>query len=322
VNSLMQPVMEPVFNTLPAGDVLLRVARKMGGPLARFTAATYKDHLQSRWQALAGEGDFGTFWHAALQRGGVFAEAPASPPISLAPGAGRPTYTKPAFEGDGEFVFAPYPHAMLYDGRGANKPWLLENSDPVTKITWHSWVEVHPETARRLDVRDGEVLRLTSPHGAIEAPVYVYAGIHPDVVSVPLGLGHTEYGAYARGRGVNALDLIGAPAGAFLPYVSTRVTLEKTGGYKKLASIAGNPRQLGRGISEAHDRAGVHGRGPGTARDQHRTGAGRDQRMEPGAGGGDALRRLRRRQSALGHVNRSGEVHRLSGVRHRMLRRE
>src|SRR5215210_1557460 len=251
VYNLMQPVMEPVFNTLPAGEVLLRVARKMGGPLARFTAPTYKDHLQSRWQALAGGGDFGTFWHAALQRGGVFTDAPASPPVALAPGAARPTYTKPTFEGDGQFVFAPYAHAMLYDGRGANKPWLLENSDPVTKITWHSWVEVHPETARRLDVRDGEILRLTSPHGTIEAPTYVYAGIHPDVVSVPLGLGHTEYGAYARGRGVNALDLIGAPAGAFLPYVSARVTVEKTGGYKKLASIAGNPRQLGRGISEA-----------------------------------------------------------------------
>jgi len=139
---------------------------------------------------------------------------------------------------------------MLYDGRGANKPWLLENSDPVTKITWHSWVEVHPDTARKLDVRDGEILRLTSPHGVIEAPTFVYAGISPEVVAVPLGLGHTEYGAYARGRGVNALDLIGAPPGAFLPYVSTRVTVEKTGRYKKLASIAGNPRQLGRGIAE------------------------------------------------------------------------
>jgi molybdopterin-containing oxidoreductase family iron-sulfur binding subunit len=64
-------------------------------------------------------------------------------------------------------------------------------------------------------------------------------------------LGHTEYGAYARGRGVNALDLLGSPAGAFLPYLSTRVTVEKTGRYKKLASIAGNPRQLGRGIAEA-----------------------------------------------------------------------
>jgi molybdopterin-containing oxidoreductase family iron-sulfur binding subunit len=198
-----------------------------------------------------GEGDFAAFWHGAVQRGGIFSEAPASAPVSLGTAAARVSYTKPAFEGNGDFVFAPYPHPLLYDGRGANKPWLLENSDPVTKITWHSWVELHPETARKLDVRDGEILRVTSPHGVIEAPAFVYHGIHPDVIAVPLGLGHTEYGGYARGLGVNALDLLGAPAGAFLPYVSTRVAVEKTGGYKKLASIAGTPRQLGRGIAEA-----------------------------------------------------------------------
>jgi anaerobic selenocysteine-containing dehydrogenase/Fe-S-cluster-containing dehydrogenase component len=254
VYSLMQPVMEPVFNTLHAGDLLLRTAKKMGGPLARFTAPTFKDHLQARWQTLAAERkekDFSAFWHGAVQRGGVFSDAPAPPRVSLAAGAARTTYTKPTFEGTGDFVFATYPHSLIYDGRGANKPWLLENSDPVTKITWHSWVEVHPDTAAKLDVRDGEILRITSPHGSIEAPVFVYQGIRPDVVAVPLGLGHTEYGAYARGRGVNALDLLGAPAGGFLPYISTRVSVEKTGDYKTLASIAGTPRQLGRGIAEA-----------------------------------------------------------------------
>jgi anaerobic selenocysteine-containing dehydrogenase/Fe-S-cluster-containing dehydrogenase component len=253
VFSLMQPVMEPVFNTLPTGDVLLRTAKKVAGPLARFTAPSFQAHLQQRWQALATErraGDFPAFWNGALQRGGIFELAPASPPVTLAAGATQVRYTKPSFEGNGEFVFAPYPHGLLYDGRGTNKPWLLENSDPVTKITWHSWVEVHPETAGKLDVRDGEILRLTSPHGTIEAPVFVYAGIRPDVLAMPLGFGHTEYGAYAKGRGVNPLDLLGASTGEFLPYLSTRITAVKTRGYKKLASIAGNPRQLGRGIAE------------------------------------------------------------------------
>jgi molybdopterin-containing oxidoreductase family iron-sulfur binding subunit len=252
VYSLMQPVMEPVFNTLPAGEVLIRTAKKVAGPLARFNAPSYQAHLQSRWQALAtqrGERDFAAFWHGALQRGGVFAESPATP-VSLAPEATSVKYTRPTFEGDGEFTFAAYPHGTLYDGRGANKPWLLENGDPVTKISWHSWVEIHPETARRLDVRNGEVLRLTSPHGTVEAPVYVYPGVHPQVVAMPLGFGHTEYGQFAKGRGVNALDLLGAPRGAFLPYVSTRVSLSKTGNYKQLATSEGNPRQLGRGIAE------------------------------------------------------------------------
>ena len=90
---------------------------------------------------------------------------------------------------------------MLYDGRGANKPWLLENADPVTKITWRSWVEIHPDLAQQLDVRNGEVLRLTSPHGTVEAPAYIYAGVHPNVVAMPLGFGHTEYGQSLRVAG-------------------------------------------------------------------------------------------------------------------------
>jgi molybdopterin-containing oxidoreductase family iron-sulfur binding subunit len=255
VYNLMQPVMEPVFNTLPAGEVLLRTAKKVGGPLAaRFPAPTYLVHLQGRWQALAAqrrEADFRGFWHAAVQRGGVFGDAPPAARVSLAGGAAQAKYSRPAFEGNGEYVLTPYPHGMLYDGRGANKPWLLENGDPVTKITWHSWVEVHPDTARALDVRNGEVLRITSPHGSVEAPVYVYPGVHPGTVAMPLGLGHTAYGQFARGRGVNPLDLLAAPSGPFLPYTSTRVSLVKTGDYKQLATLEGTPRQLGRGIAEA-----------------------------------------------------------------------
>ena len=256
VYGLMQPVMEPVFDTLPAGDILLRVSKKAGGALARFDAPSYEAHLKTRWQALAGElgeGSFDTFWHGALQRGGVYREAPApgAPAVSLALGNAQASYTSPALGGEGEFAFLAYPHPMLYDGRGANKPWLLENADPVTKITWHSWVEVGPGAARRLDVRDGEILELSTAQGTIEAPVFVYPGIRDDVLAMPLGFGHTAYGAFAEGRGVNPLDLLAAPAGEFLPYLSTRVTVRKTGRYRKLASVAGVPRQLGRGIAEA-----------------------------------------------------------------------
>jgi molybdopterin-containing oxidoreductase family iron-sulfur binding subunit len=80
--------------------------------------------------------------------------------------------------------------------------------------------------------------------------VYVYPGIRDDAVAVPLGLGHTAYGAYAQNRGVNALDLLGAPRGDFVPYLSTRVSVGKTGQFRKLASVQGVPRQLGRGIAD------------------------------------------------------------------------
>lgn len=253
VVGLMQPVMEPVFKTMATGDVLLKTAQKVGGPLAKFTAPTFEAHLKSRWADFAkaqGQPDAEGFWRAALQRGGVYADRPA---VDVKPAAGAAAaYTAPAFDGSGEFYFAPHASSFLYDGRGTNKPWLLENPDPVTKITWHSWVEVNPETAARIDVRNGEILRLTSPAGSIEAPVCVYPGLHPDVLSVPLGFGHTEYGGYAKGRGVNALDLLAVkPGQAFVPYLSAKVSIQKTGRYQKLASTEGTPRQLGRGIADA-----------------------------------------------------------------------
>ncbi|MGH7704220.1 MAG: molybdopterin-dependent oxidoreductase, partial [Gemmatimonadales bacterium] len=256
VYGLMQPVMEPVFGTLPTGDVLLRTAQKVGGGLAGFKAPSFEAHLKAAWLDLAqrqGAGDFDTFWRNALQHGGMYPGPGQPSPVRLAPGAQQVGYREPAFDGDSEgFFFSAYPSSTLSDGRGANRPWLLELSDPVTKITWQSWVEIHPDAAARMNVLEGEILRLTSPHGVIEAPAYLYPGIHPEMVAVPLGLGHTAFGDYARGRGVNALDLLGAADGhGFLPYLSTRVTVAKTGGYQKVAKTEGSVRQLGRGVADA-----------------------------------------------------------------------
>jgi molybdopterin-containing oxidoreductase family iron-sulfur binding subunit len=76
--------------------------------------------------------------------------------------------------------------------------------------------------------------------------------VDPVVLAAPMGYGHTHYGDYATGRGANALDLLGAPGdAAFVPYLSTRVSVEKTRRYQKVAKTEGKNRQLGRGIAEA-----------------------------------------------------------------------
>ncbi|MES2125059.1 MAG: 4Fe-4S dicluster domain-containing protein [Gemmatimonadota bacterium] len=248
VNGLLQPVVEPIFKGMHTGDVVLRAAKGLAGvPVAE----SFEAHLKDEWKKGAPAGDFDDYWRESLGRGGHFTDATATT-MALSGGASQLAVTPPTFDGDGEFVFLPYPSSMYHDGRGSNKPWLLENPDPVTKITWQSWVEVNPETARRIDVREGEIVELTSPHGSIRAQVYVYPGIREDVLAMPLGLGHSEYGRFAKGRGVNALDLLGATDGqGFLPYVSTRVSVRSTGDYRKVAKTEGNSRQLGRGIIEA-----------------------------------------------------------------------
>ena len=255
VHGLLQPVMTPLFDTLPTGDVLLRAAQKLAALKPQFPAPSYEAHLKQKWSDLArshGSGDPDQFWRDALQHGGLYNEATTSAPTVRLANPTVPASDRPTFDGDGDFILLPVPSSMYFDGRGANRPWLLENPDPVTKITWGSWIELNPETARHLDVREGEIVRVTSPHGAVELPVYIYPGVRPDVVAIPLGLGHTEFGEYAKGLGVNPLDLLGAEApGGFLPYVATRVRIDTTLGYHKLAKTEGNPRQLGRHIAEA-----------------------------------------------------------------------
>ncbi len=333
---MMQPVIEPVRGGMHTGDVLLKVSKVVGGAVASFNADSFETYLKGEWQKNMKSADFATALREALGRGGVYAAStPNEQPKAAAATLG---YTKPTFDGSGEYVFMPYPSMQYHDGRGANKPWLLENPDPITKITWQSWVEIHPDTAAKIDVREGEIVELSSPHGKLRAQVYVYAGVRPDTLAMPLGLGHTNYGRYAKladgtPRGSNALDLLGAADGqGFLPYVATKVSVARTGDYHKVARVDGMPRQLGRGIiqtmpvayamkgmtpEESYKSAGL-----GEAEEEHRAREDGARRVARGAARSDAARRLRERPSQVGNGGRPVALHRLLGVRHRVLRGE
>ena len=249
--SVVQPAMTPVFDTRQTADVLLATAEKAGKKTASGAASA---------RELVAKGFTPAALEQTLQHGGQFAAA-ALRPVRLGSDFARMAYQAPAFDGDAASpVLVVYPSASLFDGRGANKGWLQELPDVATKIAWQSWVEVHPDTARALGVGNGDIVAVTSPHGRVEAPVYVYPGVRRDVVAMPIGQGHREYGRNAKDRGVNPLDLLAADAtdaSGALAFCSTRVALTKTGRTVKLATTEGSARQLGRGIARAVTVAGA-----------------------------------------------------------------
>ncbi len=256
VRSLLQPVMQPVFDTRQTGDALLQIAVQVGGPVAaRFPATTYREYLRQAWQALQRRlGDrrpFETFWAEALQRGGITTEGGREPPVRLVPTVSRLRVASWSAD-DGHVPLIAYPSPVFFDGRGANRPWLQELPDPVSKVTWSSWVELHPDTAAELDIAQGDHVEVTSPAGSVTVPAYLYPGIRPGVAAIPLGQGHTAFGRYAQGRGANAYALLGADAtlfGGVAHYAS--VTLRKTGVHERLATTEGSSRQMGRGLAQA-----------------------------------------------------------------------
>ncbi|MCH7985054.1 MAG: molybdopterin-dependent oxidoreductase [Acidobacteria bacterium] len=259
VHGLQQPVMQPVFDTKAVGDTLLSVAKQMETEVAdKFSWNDFHAYLLSRWEQLrqrvAPGKDFPTFWEEALREGGAWKPAP-SEPVRLSSKVFSVAFEEASFDGatEGALPLMVYPSLHHFDGRGANRPWLQEVPDPMTKVVWDNWVEIHPETAKRLGIERGDVVKLTSPYGSIELPALPYQGIHPEAVAVQLGQGHTEYGRYAQGRGANPIELLPAKpeaASGGLPWLSVKVQIAKTGRRTELVSTAGSDQQLGRDIAQ------------------------------------------------------------------------
>ena len=262
---LMQPAMGPVpidgrpIQARATGDVFLSVGRQALGleeGKAPLKWASFQDFLKEEWQKVAKEygsaGPFMEFWEAALRRGGVW-RTPAAPAVSLRPEAGRIQAAPPRIEGDGSHTLVVYPSARFYDGRGGDLPWLHEVPDSITQVAWDSWLEIPAETAKTMGIARGDLVKVTSPHGAIELPAYPTELIHAGVVAVAMGQGHKYAGAFAqRGNaapgtasqasflnaGANPIELLPAapdPASGGLPRLAVKVALAKTGARRSLA---------------------------------------------------------------------------------------
>ncbi|HEY2067265.1 MAG TPA: molybdopterin-dependent oxidoreductase [Gemmatimonadaceae bacterium] len=263
--SVQQPAMDPVFTGPRAtADVLIQLAQKDPANAARYPQKDYRSWLISRFPGGM------TAFTATLAKGvGAGAIAPRAAASTAAPAvaAAPPADTK------GDYFLVVYPSPVFGDGRGANKPWLQELPDPVTKVLWSSWVELHPETAAKQGIERGDIVEVSTSYGKVRAPAFPYLGVRPDTIALATGQGHASaarldtfdpkhhdakavewgYGRYARGLGVRAHDLLGPGgdnAGGF-SFASTRASLAKTGDHETLVSTEGSARQHGRGIAQA-----------------------------------------------------------------------
>ena len=262
VVSSQQPVVRPLYDTLAAADVLLGLAARLGGKPAE--ALPWEDeasYLEETVGELHGSSlgayDARTpsgFWALWRQYGGWWSEKKIRREPELTEVVQTPLpISDPQFEGDPEdypFHLYPYSSIILSDGRGANLPWLQEAPDPMTTVQWGMWVELNPKTASALGVSDNDIVQVESPYGMLEAPVVIYPGIRPDVVAIPVGQGHQDYGRFAQAvNGSNPLVLVAPvtdPGTGALAWGATRVRLKPTGRKQILArleSLDGNGRE-------------------------------------------------------------------------------
>ena len=96
----------------------------------------------------------------------------------------------------------------LWAGRTALTPLMLEMAGFREDIAWDSWVEIHPETARRSGIKQGDRVRLESSAGSLVTRARLADVIPPDAVAMPRGLGHRHFGRFASGAGTNPVALV------------------------------------------------------------------------------------------------------------------
>jgi anaerobic selenocysteine-containing dehydrogenase len=95
----------------------------------------------------------------------------------------------------------------LAGGAGAHLPYLQQIAGVHLSEHWRSWLEIHPETAHKLGIADGDLVWIESPRGRALVRARHYAGAHPETVHLPLGYGHGQGSEWSR-RGVNPLALV------------------------------------------------------------------------------------------------------------------
>ncbi len=218
--TILQPLVEPLYGGKSALEVL---SAALGQP-----AAKGLDLLRAHWQKQHPDG-FDAFFRKSLHDG--FVANSALPARALKPRANVPApAAAPTADAAGlEVVFRTDPG--IFDGRFANNGWLQEVPKPLTKLTWDNAAHMSLATARRLGVKNEDLVAITAAGATLAAPVWILPGQPDDVVTLHFGHGRTRAGRVGNGTGVNAYR-IRAATGLWLATAS----VEKAGGTAELAT--------------------------------------------------------------------------------------
>jgi anaerobic selenocysteine-containing dehydrogenase len=152
-----------------------------------------------------------------------------------------PHYEEPYTEGseaEYPFVFVDHKSRLNREGRSANCTWYYDFKDlDPGDANWDDVAKINPIDARKIGVKTGDAIRITSPTGSITCTAKLWEGVRPGTVAKCYGQGHWVYGRLAAKefgkvpRGGNNNDLIPAVydrlSGSTVRHAATRVKIEK-----------------------------------------------------------------------------------------------
>jgi len=234
---MQQPLMEKLYEgTRSLGDIVLTLLKQARpqeyGQWPDYYAYLKSAMIKNKSAFKDAAADDEEFWYQTLSHGVL--NVASAKERRIAPNAEALDLHLPSAPAEDQaypFRLVPSVHSGLRDGRHANLPWLQETPEPLTTVVWDSWVEIHPQTAQRMGIGEGDILEVTSENGSVRAQAYLFPGLQPDTVAIPMGQGHEAMGRYAKGVGVNPLKILNPvfeKSTGELAMYATRVHVAKT----------------------------------------------------------------------------------------------
>jgi Fe-S-cluster-containing dehydrogenase component len=229
VRSLIKPAVKPLFDTLPEGEILAQILSlsisKNTGPMS------FKDYLFEEWGNRYGEEAVKEF----LMKGYLVDDV-GDEKISLntGPVVSVLRQMKNGFAG-GKPLLVLSPSIRTFDGRSRNLPLLSEIPDPLTTISYGTWLAVSEGSARKMGVKEMDEVTLSLSGWSVSLPVKLQPGLADGIFVM------------SRDAAVSAPLVTEESTGELIWYLE-EIDIVRTGRRVPLPILSGSLSQHGRGI--------------------------------------------------------------------------
>lgn len=226
--TIQQPIIKPLNNdSIGLGDLLINIFKEFCNSISNYN--TYYDFIRSQWMGYAPDD---RKWEMALREGFV-KKHNSSYVLEYNIYLSKINNVPRISSSNNDLLLLGLPSNTIATGEFAENRWLRELPDPITKTVWDNYALLSPTTAIHYELKNGDMIEVTSDSIILVLPVYILDGVADNCIIASLGYGKTQKGK------TNVFDLLNN-------LNIKNVKLNKTGNNHKIlstqnAEIQNNP---------------------------------------------------------------------------------
>ncbi len=216
-----QPIIHPFGDSLPVHDILLKLAQKMGGNLARkLDYRTMEDYIKEKLTELPGfdiKSDYKKIIENGIWSGEQKSQFQRFKRQNFKTKTGKFEIVSTELQQQGGSTFPDCLSNFNNSNLATNQLHLIPftanvmppdmaNAKWLSEISHTNAALINPKTARRLRIQNNQKIKIKSKVGELEIEAKFFQGIHPKVVAIKNGSGHWAFGRVAQAKKFTSAD--------------------------------------------------------------------------------------------------------------------